>query len=116
MDSNRHHLVRMDAFRYLSEAQSRREKFDLIVLDPPSFSNSKKMQGVLDVQQDHPTLILQSLALLLPGGELFFPTNLRDFSFGTETVADAHIADITARTIPDDFRNRKIHHCWLIGI
>ena len=111
MDSNRHHLVRMDVFRYLSEAQSRREKFDLIVLDPPSFSNSKKMQGVLDVQRDHATLIRQSLDLLAPGGELFFSTNLRDFSFDIGAVADARIADITARTIPDDFRN-----CWLISL
>lgn len=115
MDSNRHHLVRMDVFRYLSEAQSRREKFDLIVLDPPSFSNSKKMQGVLDVRRDHATLIRQSLDLLTSGGELFFSTNLRDFSFDIGAVADVRIADITARTIPDDFRNRKIHHCWSIS-
>ena len=115
MDLNRHRLVRMDAFRYLNEALSRAEKFDLVVLDPPSFSNSKKMQGVLDVQRDHTALIRQSLDLLKPGGELFFSTNLRDFSLDITALGDARISDITARTLPDDFRNKKIHHCWLFS-
>jgi len=114
MDLTKHSLVRADVFRYLAEAADRNEKFDLIVLDPPSFSNSKKMQGVLDVQRDHVQLIEQSLALLNPGGELFFSTNLRSFTMDEALLVNAHVTNITTRTIPEDFRNKKIHYCFLI--
>ncbi|MES2355747.1 MAG: class I SAM-dependent methyltransferase [Pseudomonadota bacterium] len=114
MALRKHLLVRADVFRYLDEATHRNEKFDLIVLDPPSFSNSKKMQGVLDVQRDHVQLIEQSLALLNPGGELFFSTNLRSFAMDDTLLAKAKVTNITTRTIPEDFRNKKIHYCFLI--
>lgn len=115
MDRARHRLVRADVLRHLADARVRRERFDLVVLDPPSFSNSKNMQGVLDVQRDHVDLIRQSLDLLSPGGELFFSTNLRSFSLDTAALGDVKITDIGARTIPEDFRNDKIHACWLIS-
>lgn len=114
MDSRRHRLVRTDVFAYLRDALQGRQRFDLIVLDPPTFSNSKKMLGVLDVQRDHPKLIADCLALLNPGGELFFSTNLRGFRFAADSAC-ARMLDITARTIPEDFRNKKIHHCFLIS-
>lgn len=114
MDLKRHQLVRADVFTYLEQAVAAGEKFDLIVMDPPSFSNSKKMQGVLDVQRDHPRLINACLKLLVPGGELFFSTNLRSFKLEQDALASCKIQDISARTIPEDFRNKKIHYCWLI--
>jgi 23S rRNA (cytosine1962-C5)-methyltransferase len=115
MDRARHRLVRADVFRYLADARVQGARFDLVVLDPPSFSNSKNMQGVLDVQRDHVELIQQSLDLLSPGGELFFSTNLRSFSLDTAALGVVKIIDITAHTIPEDFRNQKIHACWLIS-
>ncbi|MDO9188889.1 MAG: class I SAM-dependent methyltransferase, partial [Sulfurimicrobium sp.] len=110
----RHKLVRADVFAYLDQARAAGEKFDLIVMDPPSFSNSKKMQGVLDVQRDHPKLINSCLELLAPGGELFFSTNLRSFKLDSAALASSQVRDISAQTVPEDFRNKKIHYCWLI--
>ncbi|PWB52315.1 MAG: SAM-dependent methyltransferase [Nitrosomonadales bacterium] len=115
MDLKRHKLVRADVFAYLEQARASGEKFDLIVMDPPSFSNSKKMQGVLDVQRDHPRLINACLELLAPGGELFFSTNLRSFKLDSAALASTQVKDISAQTVPEDFRNKKIHYCWLIG-
>ncbi len=114
MDLKRHKLVRADVFAYLDQARAAGEKFDLIVMDPPSFSNSKKMQGVLDVQRDHPKLINSCLELLAPGGELFFSTNLRSFKLDSAALASSQVRDISAQTVPEDFRNKKIHYCWLI--
>ncbi|MBZ0106117.1 MAG: class I SAM-dependent methyltransferase [Sulfuricella denitrificans] len=114
MDLKRHRLVRADVFAYLDQAIAAGEKFDLIVMDPPSFSNSKKMQGVLDVQRDYPRLINTCLELLAPGGELFFSTNLRSFRLDESALASGQVRDISSRTIPDDFRNKKIHYCWQI--
>lgn len=115
MDLDKHHLVRADVLVWLDQAVASGEQFNLIVMDPPSFSNSKKMLGVLDVQRDHPHLINQCLALLAPGGELFFSTNLRSFELEAEKLTPcASIQEISTLTVPDDYRNKKIHRCWLL--
>jgi 23S rRNA (cytosine1962-C5)-methyltransferase len=115
MDLTQHHLVRADVLAWLEQAEASGEQFNLIVMDPPSFSNSKKMQGVLDVQRDHPRLINQCLALLAPGGELFFSTNLRSFALEQEQMTHcADIQEFSHLTIPEDYRNKKIHRCWLL--
>jgi 23S rRNA (cytosine1962-C5)-methyltransferase len=113
LDLSSHRLVRADVGAFLRDAIQAGERFDLIVLDPPSFSNSKKVQGVLEVQRDHPRLIADCLQLLSRGGELFFATNLRGFAFAANPQ-DAQVSDISARTVPEDFRNKKIHHCFLL--
>ena len=102
--------VRADVFAYLREALEAREKFDLIVCDPPSFSNSKKMQGILDVQRDHAWLIESCLALLNPGGVLYFSNNLRSFKMDESLAAQCQ--DLTEQSVPEDFRNKKIHQCF----
>ena len=95
-----------------SEAQGKR--FDLIVMDPPSFSNSKKMLDILDIQRDHPRLIREAMQLLEPGGTLYFSNNLRSFEL-EPAVAERHaVAEISRQSVPEDFRNRKIHRCWTI--
>lgn len=115
MDLERHRLVRDDVFAWLEKAVAAGEHFDLIVMDPPSFSNSKKMSGVLDVQRDHPRLINQCLRLLSPQGELFFSTNLRSFSLDEAALGTCRLEEISRQTVPEDFRNKKIHRCWLIA-
>lgn len=90
------------------------EEFDLIVLDPPTFSNSKRMRDVLDVQRDHVDLINRCLARLSPQGVLFFSTNFRRFKLEAGAIRNSAIRDITAQTIPPDFRNPKIHYCFEI--
>lgn len=115
MDLARHRLVQADARRFLEDEAVARRRYDLIVLDPPSFSNSKRMQGVLDVQRDHVELIRSCLSLLDPDGELFFSTNLRSFRLEQAALAGLKLEDLSARTVPPDFRNKKIHRCWRIA-
>lgn len=110
--SNAHECVQSDVFKYL---QNVREGFDLIMLDPPSFSNSKRMDDVLDIQRDHVKLIKRCLDILSPNGVLYFSNNLRTFKLDYESLPAANIDDITEQTIDIDFaRNRKIHQCFRI--
>ncbi len=117
IDLGRHRVIRADVFTWLRDAVAAfeagdRDAVDLIVLDPPTFSNSKAMQGILDVQRDHPWLIRQCLALLAPGGELFFSTNLRSFELDPLIQQRANFVEISGKTVPEDFRDRRIHRCW----
>jgi len=111
-----HELVREDCRAWLARtaAQGRR-RWGLIFLDPPSFSNSASMTGVLDIQRDHPQLISQAAQLLEPGGTLYFSTNLRGFRMDTAALTGVVLQEITPATIPEDFRrNPRIHACWKI--
>ncbi len=111
MDLGRHLLVREDVFKYLHLAQKKRERFDLIILDPPSFSNSKKMRNTLDVQRDHPKLLEGCVQLLNPGGQVIFSNNLR--SFRIDPAIGVHGEEITRKTVPEDFKRHTAHRCWL---
>jgi 23S rRNA (cytosine1962-C5)-methyltransferase len=111
MDLERHLLVREDVFKYLHLAQRNKERFDLIMLDPPSFSNSKRMRDTLDVQRDHPKLLEGCVQLLNPGGEIIFSNNLRKFRI--DPAIGEHGEEITQKTVPEDFKRHKAHRCWL---
>ncbi len=107
-----HQFVQADCMRWLDSA---RETFDLIFLDPPTFSNSKRMEGVLDIQRDHVALIEKSMNLLNNGGLLIFSNNLRRFKLDEEALSAFEIKDVSRSTIDKDFeRNTKIHQCWHI--
>lgn len=109
-----HAFVRADAREWLERGLSG-ERFDLAVLDPPSFSNSARMEGVLDIQRDHPALVRAAASLLAPGGVLYFSTNLRKFSLDPALAEELTARDISASTIPPDFaRDPKVHRCWRI--
>ncbi len=115
LDTGRHRLVRADVIAWLGAAMAERRVFDMIVLDPPSFSNSKKMQGVLDVQRDHARLVRQCHALLATGGELFFSTNLRSFELDPSLARALALEEITHRSVPEDFRRAgrpPPHRAW----
>jgi 23S rRNA (guanine2445-N2)-methyltransferase / 23S rRNA (guanine2069-N7)-methyltransferase len=110
--SSRHELVQADCLKWLDQC---RQGFDLILLDPPTFSNSKRMDGVLDIQRDHVALVRRCMELLNPAGKLYFSTNLRNFKYDFETLSEYAVEDISARTLDEDFaRNPKIHHCFRI--
>jgi len=114
IDATRHELVRADVMAWLDEAAAA-ERYDVIVLDPPSFSNSKKMQGVLDVQRDHAWLLERCHSLLAAGGELFFSTNLRSFAMDTNLAQRLALREITSRSVPEDFRRPSRpppHRAW----
>ena len=92
-----------------------RERFGVIFLDPPSFSNSKRMQGTLDIQRDHEMLITSAARLLEDNGTLYFSTNLRKFKLSPYISSHFEVEDMTAETIDVDFkRNAKIHQCFAI--
>ncbi len=91
------------------------EKFDLIFMDPPTFSNSKQMEGVLDIQRDHVMLINQAMRLLDRDGFLIFSTNLRRFKLDESLSERFIIEDRSKATLPEDFRrNPKIRQCYII--
>jgi len=108
-----HELVQADVLGWLETNRDRR--YDLVFLDPPTFSRSKRMEGTLDVQRDHVPLLRDTARLLAPGGLLVFSTNLRRFKLDRDALSGLEIEDITRRTIPKDFeRNPRIHHCFLL--
>jgi len=109
---NSNRLLQADVLAWLE--QPPREQFDLIVLDPPTFSNSKRMDDTLDIQRDHVMLLNRVLRLCVPGGTVYFSTNYRRFKLWEEEIRASEIKDISKQTVPQDFRNEKIHHCFKI--
>jgi len=115
--AGQHEFIQADCLEWLSrEAENPHSRhYELIFLDPPTFSNSKRMDAVFDIQNDHVPLIQNAAKLLAPGGVLYFSTNFRRFKIDTEALSGLNVEDITAATIPQDFaRNPKIHYCWRI--
>lgn len=115
LDRTCHRLTRADARLWLAEARATGRRYDLVVLDPPSFSNSKAMADDFDIQRDHVTLIAAARALLAPGGLLFFSTNLRSFCLDAGLASDPACSDISAQTLPEDFRDRRVHQAFRFG-
>ncbi|MDX1654163.1 MAG: bifunctional 23S rRNA (guanine(2069)-N(7))-methyltransferase RlmK/23S rRNA (guanine(2445)-N(2))-methyltransferase RlmL, partial [Candidatus Competibacteraceae bacterium] len=108
----RHRLIQADCREWLART---REHYELIFLDPPSHSVSKRMAGDLDIQRDHPALIREAVRLLVPDGLLVFSTNLRGFQLNHPALDGLVVGDITPRTIPRDFQRRPdIHRCFEI--
>jgi len=110
--SSKHKLLRADCLKWL---EIEGELYDVIFLDPPTFSNSKKMDSVLDIQRDHGDLIRSSMAKLVPGGTLIFSNNFRKFKMDELTVRQFDCQNITPQTLDVDFvRNPRIHNVWKI--
>jgi 23S rRNA (cytosine1962-C5)-methyltransferase len=107
-----HTLLRSDVTRWIEQAQGG-ERFDLIVLDPPSFSASKKMVGSFNVQRDHVKLLEATLGLLAPTGTLYFSTNFRGFKLEAD-VLPARFEELTPRSLPEDIHQKDIHRCWRV--
>jgi 23S rRNA (guanine2445-N2)-methyltransferase / 23S rRNA (guanine2069-N7)-methyltransferase len=112
---DRHELIQADCIEWLQDAVENNWRYDLIFLDPPTFSTSKRMKATLDIQRDHVDLIHDCLDLLTPEGVLVFSTNHRKFRLDATALADYRIEDISRKTLPKDFeRNPRIHYAWLI--
>ncbi len=112
LEDPRHDFVQCDVFPFLERMRGSRARFDLIVLDPPSFSNSKRMRASFDVQRDHPDLLRGTLGLLAPGGELFFSNNRQGFRLDQAVAELADVSEITDQTVPRDFLRHPPHRCW----
>lgn len=109
-----HRLIQADCLNYLQNCD---EQFDLIFIDPPTFSNSKRMETTFDVQRDHLALMKDLMRLLRKGGTVMFSNNKRGFKMDVDGLAQLGLVaqEITEKTCSLDFaRNRQIHNCWLI--
>jgi len=113
----RHHYIQADCLEWLRQAAHEKMRYGLIFLDPPTFSNSARMDDAFDVQRDHVALLAAAARLLAPDGALIFSNNLRSFKMDQAALPGLHIEDITRSTIPEDFaRNPRIHNCWKISL
>lgn len=107
-----HQFFASDCFEWLKEGH---EQYDLIFIDPPTFSNSKKFYGTFDVQRDHVSLLKRAMNRLTTEGTLYFSNNYRGFELDEEIEAMFNVQEITQETIGPDFkRNQKIHRAWKI--
>ncbi|MFS2224938.1 bifunctional 23S rRNA (guanine(2069)-N(7))-methyltransferase RlmK/23S rRNA (guanine(2445)-N(2))-methyltransferase RlmL [Pantoea sp. B65] len=114
LTGRQHRLMQADCLSWLRESD---EQFDLIFIDPPTFSNSKRMEESFDVQRDHLALMTDLKRLLRKGGTIMFSNNKRGFKMDQQGLSDLGLSaqEITAKTQSQDFaRNRQIHNCWLI--
>ncbi|MBD8613526.1 bifunctional 23S rRNA (guanine(2069)-N(7))-methyltransferase RlmK/23S rRNA (guanine(2445)-N(2))-methyltransferase RlmL [Pseudomonas putida] len=110
--SDKNRLEQGDVMAWL---QASRDEYDLIFIDPPTFSNSKRMEGVFDVQRDHVELLDLAVARLAAGGVVYFSNNFRKFQLDANLAERYSVEEITAQTVDQDFaRNGKIHRAWKI--
>lgn len=106
-----HQLIRSDIREFIDSLKPR-DQWDLAVVDPPTFSNTKDSDEVWDVQRDHAELLGRLAHNITPGGVVYFSTNFRRFKLEEAALAEYTIRNITRQTIPEDFRNERIHACW----
>ena len=107
-----HQFFASDCFEWLKEGH---EQYDLIFIDPPTFSNSKKFHGTFDIQRDHNSLLKRAMNRLTTAGTLYFSNNYRGFEMDEEVQAMFDVQEITSETIGPDFkRNTRIHKSWII--
>ncbi len=111
-DDKKHHFIHADVLDWLQALP--RESFDLIICDPPTFSNSKRMEGTWDVQRDHVPLLKKLLQVLRPGGRIYFSNNYRSFVLDRDALPTDRITDITRATTPFDFDGKLQRVCFLI--
>jgi 23S rRNA G2069 N7-methylase RlmK/C1962 C5-methylase RlmI len=107
-------FIRADVLHFLPEAERAGLSWDIIILDPPVFSNSAKMRGSLDILRDQREILRRSLALLSPGGRLYFSVNARRFHLEGEWPGFS-VKDITGTLRDEDFRDRRIPFTWIFG-
>jgi 23S rRNA (cytosine1962-C5)-methyltransferase len=105
-------FIHADVKQWLDEAPA--SFYDLVVMDPPTFSNSKRMKDFLDIQRDHAELINQALRVMRPGGTLYFSTNYRKFQLEADKIETPSIKDITNATTPFDFQGKLFRQCFRI--
>ena len=112
MDSIKYKFIQADVLKFLKAIEE--NHFDIIILDPPTFSNSKRMSEVLDIQGDHVKLINDCLKGLKTGGRIYFSTNYKKFILDSASLHSSTIKDITKQTTPFDFEGRLNRVCYQI--
>ena len=114
-----HKIIRADVLDFLEKAAAAKMRWDIVVLDPPAFSNSKKMTGNFDLRRDITGLVSRCLNLLSPGGKLYLSVNTRRSVTAAELESElkgAHVVDLGNKIIDEDFRDKKMPSTYLIEI
>ncbi|RJP79510.1 MAG: methyltransferase domain-containing protein [Desulfobacteraceae bacterium] len=111
-------LVQASVFNFLKTAKRENRKFDLAVVDPPSFSKTRVTGDDFDIVRDHPRLLQGVADLMKQGSLIFFSTNHQDFSPVMDAIGFAEVKEITSETIPEDYisKRKTIHRCWKIRV
>ena len=116
IEGKQHKLIQADCLQWLEKCD---RQFDLIFVDPPTFSNSKRMEDSWDVQRDHIKLMRNLKRILRPNGTIVFSNNKRGFKMDFEALDELGLSavEISAKTLPLDFeRNKQIHNCWIVAM
>lgn len=117
LDGPQHRFVPSDSIEFLEKAaRDPKQRFDLVVVDPPTFSNSKRTEDDWDVQEQHVEMLGLVSQVLNPGGVVYFSTNFRKFKPRLAELSQFESIEISSKTVPEDFRNRKIHRCWKMSL
>jgi len=106
-----HRLVCRDVQEFLS-SRHETEKYGLAIVDPPTFSNSKRLDHDWDVQNNFVPLLRKVIGKMTPGGVIYFSTNSRRFKLDESALGGVKLREISKQTVPEDFRNKRIHRCW----
>ncbi len=116
-ESPKNSIIVADCLAYIKDAKNRGLKFDIIICDPPTFSTSKKMADTsFVIDRDYAKLLSDCLKLLAVNGTIYFSTNSRGFILDeTLLLENTKVKNITNFSIPEDFKNKKIHQCWEIS-
>ncbi|MCG2582556.1 MAG: 23S rRNA (guanine(2445)-N(2))/(guanine(2069)-N(7))-methyltransferase, partial [Marinobacter sp.] len=115
VDARHHKVEQADCLVWLAAKPTPDQRFDLIFMDPPTFSNSARMAGVLDIQKDHGKLVRQAMQRLTSEGLLIFSNNFRRFKLDEALEQEFAIEEVSRDTLDKDFqRNARIHRCWHI--
>jgi len=111
-------LVQAHTFDFLKKVRRLPQRFDLAVVDPPSYSTTRVRNDEFDVTWDHPRLLAETLEIMRPGGIVFFSTNHQNFELQSGQLKAADIKEITDSTIPEDYMRKRqsIHRCWRIRV
>ncbi len=115
LSGKQHEFIREDCFKWLHDATQEGRRYQLVFLDPPTFSNSKRMDHTLDIKRDHVELVKQTMALLEDDGVLIFSTNARGFKLDHKQLEEYSIKDITRMTTTEDYRRKPAHKCWCLA-
>ena len=108
----------MSTFDFLAKARKGGYTYDLAVVDPPSYSTSRDAGEAFDIARDHPRLLEAVVAVMRPGGRVFFSTNHQGFEPRMASLKIRGMEEITTRTIPEDYVRKRapIHRCWQIRV
>ena len=118
IEPKNHRLIQAHAFDFLSKAARRNQRFDLAVVDPPSFYTIRSREDRFDIAREHPVLLQAVLRVMREGGTIFFSTNHQNFVPAMEDLPVTRLEEITEKTIPVDYVNKRktIHRCWRITV